>query len=75
MAYTLEFVETAQQELVDIAEYIALDSLPNAERFVAALVEKYSNTLSPFPASGVVHKGKIRKISFRVTPLSIRSMR
>jgi len=65
MAYILEFVESAKLELIDITEYIALDSLPNAERFVASLVEKYTKTLTQFPESGIVYRGEIRKLSFR----------
>lgn len=65
MSYEIRFTEEAKDELIDITEYIARDSLPKAQSYVSSLVEKYTTVLSTFPESGREYKNGIRQISFK----------
>jgi len=66
----------AKTELIDIMEYIAQDSIPNAKRFISEITEKYRSVLSIFPDSGKRYKNNIRQISFKgYTALSLRRLR
>jgi len=65
MNYYIKIMPQAEQELEDIAYYIALDSPQRAQSFIESLVSSFINTLSVLPEGGVIHKGDIRKISYK----------
>lgn len=57
--FQLEFTEIAEQNLLDIREYIALDSERNADLFLGELNNKIHSILD-IPYSGVA-KDEVRK--------------
>jgi len=62
--------ETANECLLNIAEYIALDSPVRAESFIREIIESLSKTLSVFPLAGTVYeeietKSEIRKLAYK----------
>ena len=65
MQYFVQITPQAKQELSDIAYFIALDNPVRAKKFVKALVQSFSGTLSIFPESGMIYKQNIRKISHK----------
>lgn len=52
--YSVILMPTAEEELLEIAEYIALDNPARAVSFIAELVASLKNTLSIFPESGQI---------------------
>ena len=64
-AYELKIMPQADEELEDIAYFIALDSPQASQRFVAELVATYTKILGSFPESGVVHNQDVRKFSYK----------
>lgn len=52
--YTVAFAEKAEEALLDIVAYIALDNPVRAESFVQELTASLRQTLSIFPKSGKV---------------------
>jgi plasmid stabilization system protein ParE len=64
-AYQVKIMPQADEELEDIAYFIALDSPQNSRRFVAELVAVFKNLLSGFPESGLVYKGDIRQFTHK----------
>jgi len=65
MNYTVKIMPQAEQELEDIAYYIALDSPKMAHKFVKALVSSLVKTLSVFPEGGIIYKGDIRTLAYK----------
>lgn len=55
--YTLAFTDTAEEDLLSIVEYIALDNPTRAISFVEELTNSLRRTLSLFPYSGSVVEG------------------
>ena len=55
----------AEQELEDIAYYIALDNPKMAHKFVSALVSSLATTLSVLPEGGMTYKGDIRALAYK----------
>ncbi len=53
--YTVVLTSTANECLLNIAKYIALDSPVKAESFIDEIVEALNNTLSVFPFAGRVY--------------------
>ncbi len=53
--YNIVITPSAKNNLLDIFEYIALDSLSRAETFIDQMVESLSKTLSIFPLAGKVY--------------------
>lgn len=64
-AYEVKIMPQADEELEDIAYFIALDSPQASQRFVAELVAAFIKVLGYFPESGLVHKSDIRKFSYK----------
>jgi len=60
--------ETANECLLNIAEYIALDNPVRAETFIEEIVESLSQTLSVFPLAGKVYEEIEAKIEIRSLP-------
>jgi len=54
MNYTVKVMPQAEQELEDIAYYIALDSPKMANKFVKSLVSSLVKTLSVLPEGGII---------------------
>jgi len=65
MDYAVKIMPQAQQELEDIAYFIALDNPNRARIFVKELVKSIRNTLSTLPESGAIYKGDVRKIAYK----------
>jgi len=63
--YQVKITSQADEELEDIAYFIALDSPQTSVRFVTELVEAFRKILSSFPESGLVYKADIRKFSHK----------
>ena len=67
--YKVIFTETADECLLNIAEYIGLDSTTRAEDFIDELAKSITNTLSIFPFSGTVHffenEVEIRRLPYK----------
>ena len=55
--HEIVFTETANECLLTMAEYIALDNPERAETFIEEIVESLFTTLSIFPLSGKVYEG------------------
>ncbi|WP_340124280.1 type II toxin-antitoxin system RelE/ParE family toxin [Methylobacter svalbardensis] len=54
----------ADEELEDIAYFIALDNPLTSKKFVAKLVAAFNKVLKSFPESGLVYKDDIRQFSY-----------
>ena len=52
--YSVILMPTAEEELLEIAEYIALDNPVRADSFIVELVGSLIKTLSIFPESGQI---------------------
>ncbi len=65
MNYTVKIMPQAEQELEDIAYYIALDSPKMAHKFVNSLVSSLVKTLSVLPEGGMTYKGDIRTLAYK----------
>lgn len=67
--YKVIFTETADECLLNIAEYIALDSPARADDFIEELAKSITNTLSIFPFSGTVqffeNEIEIRRVPYK----------
>jgi len=59
--------EEAENDLVDIIEYIALDSPERAKAYTVELLTKAENTISLFPLSSPFHSKEfnIRRFSYQ----------
>lgn len=66
--HKIVLTETANECLLSIAEYIALDSPVRAETFIEEIVESLSETLSVFPLAGKVYEEMEAKIEIRSLP-------
>ncbi|MDP1772163.1 MAG: type II toxin-antitoxin system RelE/ParE family toxin [Methylobacter sp.] len=65
MAYQVKIMPQADEELEDIAYFIALDNLQASKRFVSELVAAFNKMLESFPESGLVYKDDIRQFSHK----------
>ncbi len=54
--YKVEVLQTAEEHLDVIIDYIALESPQRAISFTQEMVEKFINLVSTFPYAGVKHK-------------------
>lgn len=68
--HKIVFTETADECLLNIASYIALDSPVRAEIFIEELVESLTQTLSVFPLAGKVYeeieiKPEVRSLPYK----------
>jgi plasmid stabilization system protein ParE len=66
--HKIVLTETADECLLNIAEYIALDNPVRAETFIEEIVESLSNTLSIFPLESKVYEEMEVKIEARSLP-------
>lgn len=64
-AFAVKIMPQADEELEDIAYFIALDSPQASQRFITELITKFTNILGYFPESGLVYKADIRKFSYK----------
>ncbi|PPD38306.1 MAG: type II toxin-antitoxin system RelE/ParE family toxin [Methylobacter sp.] len=64
-AYEVKIMPQADEELEDIAYFIALDSPQTSQRFVNELITAFTKILGYFPESGSVYKADIRKFSYK----------
>jgi plasmid stabilization system protein ParE len=55
----------ADEELEDIAYFIAVDSPQTSQRFVTELITTFTKILGHFPESGSVYKADVRKFSYK----------
>lgn len=65
MIFKVEIMPQARLELIETAEFIAMDNPVRADAFIDSLVSHFTETLSVFPESGMIYKRSSRKISFR----------
>lgn len=65
MAYQVKIMPQADEELEDIAYFIALDNPQVSKRFVAELVAAFNKMLASFPESGLAYKDDIRQFSHK----------
>ncbi len=68
--HKVSLTDKAQDCLVDIAEYIALDSPARAEVFIREMLESLTKILSIFPLSGNIYEEvatqqEIRKLAYK----------
>ena len=66
--YKVVFTETANEGLLNIAEYIALDNPVRAETFIEEIIASLNKTLSVFPLAGKVYEEMEAKIEVRSLP-------
>jgi len=66
--HKIVFTETADECLLNIASYIALDSPARAETFIEELVASLTQTLSVFPLAGKVYEEIQVKTEVRSLP-------
>ncbi len=66
--HKIVLTETANECLLNIAEYIALDSPARAETFIEDIVKSLTKTLSVFPLTGKVYEEIEAKIEIRSLP-------
>lgn len=64
MNYEVIFTDVANQDFLEILDYIATDNPQNALRFIDKLQGRIKNTLSILPFSGVLYKEGIRLFTF-----------
>ena len=64
-AYEVKVMPQADEELEDIAYFIALDSPKASQRFVKELVVAFKQMLGSFPESGLIYKDDIRQFSHK----------
>ena len=64
-AYDVIIMPQADQELEEIAYFIALDSPKTSRRFVTELVSVFTQMLGSFPESGLIYKDNIRQFSHK----------
>jgi plasmid stabilization system protein ParE len=57
--------DIAEECLLDISEYIALDNPTRAETFIREMVKSFTNTLSVFPLAGKVYEELETKMEIR----------
>ena len=63
--YFVKVMPQADEDLEDIAYFIALDSPKRSQKFVAELVDAFKKLLEIFPESGKVYKGEIRQFTHK----------
>jgi len=63
--YQIIITPQADEELEDIAYFIALDNPLASKRFVTKLVAAFNKVLKSFPESGLVYKDDIRQFSYK----------
>ena len=65
--YSVQYTQTAQQDLVEIAVFIASDNVERALSFVSELEQHFYALLSIFPNAGYLHNTArgIRKKSYK----------
>jgi len=63
--YQIKITPQADEELEDIAYFIALDNPLASKRFVTKLVAAFNKVLKSFPESGLVYKDDIRQFSYK----------
>lgn len=66
--YRVEFSDTAEENLLGIVDYIALDNPVRAVSFVKELTSSLKNTLSIFPYSGRLAEDFELKEEIRIIP-------
>lgn len=66
--YKVVLTDTANDGLLNIAEYIALDSPARAETFIEEIVGSLNQTLSVFPLAGKVYEEIEAKVEIRSLP-------
>jgi plasmid stabilization system protein ParE len=64
-AYPVEIMPQADEELAEIAYFIALNNPKNSQRFIAELVATFTSSLSNSPEIGAVYQGDIRKLTYK----------
>ncbi|MGZ5008876.1 MAG: type II toxin-antitoxin system RelE/ParE family toxin [Methylobacter sp.] len=65
MAYQVKIMPQADEELEDIAYFIALDNPQASKRFLVELVAAFNKMLGSFPESGLVYKDDVRQFSHK----------
>jgi len=65
MAYQVKIMPQADEELENIAYFIALDNPQASKRFVAELIAAFNKMLGDFPESGLIYKNDIRQFSHK----------
>ncbi len=63
--FNIEITIQARLELLETADYIALDNPERARSFVRSLVSHFTKILSTFPESGKIYSGTVRQLSHR----------
>ena len=63
--YEVKIMPQADEELEDIAYFIALDSPQTSQRFIADLIATFIKILGYFPETGLIYKADIRKFSYK----------
>lgn len=63
--YHIKITPQADEELEDIAYFIALDNPLASKRFVTNLIAAFNTVLKRFPESGVIYKEDIRQFSYK----------
>ena len=56
MSYQIRFTKGADQDIDDILDFIAQDSVENAIKFIDNLETRIEKVLSTFPAGGIRYK-------------------
>ena len=65
MSYRVDIMPQAKLEILEAAEFIALDNPQKADEFLEELIKYISETLARFPKSGVIYKNHVRKLSYQ----------
>jgi plasmid stabilization system protein ParE len=63
--YEVEIMPQAEDELLEIGYFIALNNPKNSQRFMDELVATFTASLSTSPEIGEVYQGDIRKLSYK----------
>lgn len=64
-AYDVEIMPQAEEELLEIGYFIALNNPKHSLRFMDELVAAFTGSLSTSPEIGEVHQGDIRKLTYK----------
>ncbi len=63
--YNVEIMPQAENELFEIGYFITLNNPKNSQRFIAELVDVFTDSLSNLPEIGSVYQNDIRKLTYK----------
>jgi len=67
--YAIQYLQTAQRDLLEIIDYIKLDN-PTAAKSFAGKIDEHISNLSHFPKTGKIpNDERLKKLGYRILPI------